>query len=360
MLTRHHLSSFIFRNISFHTDIRQQVALAKHELLPIPATGQVCSEFGIHPQLPAIKDLYNDEDLLFFANTGVLSQPVNKDNYYELTNIQLFSHNHMRDESRRIDPYDVSEGTGVLGRMSDVMTSQGYNVGSFSVDGISVSLVGKPGMSDAPVAVNQNGVGKVHLGETKDFISKLHNHTSNDSGAFADTWSSSLMKSIGLNELLTNEMEDLSTKTEFPNTELGNAFSTVSKLIATRKARGSDFDTFYIEKKGKCLFLYSISMPLNVIFLTCFYDDLFLIGFDTHASVEAALNSLFYELNGAYHAFSEEMKSLYIWDNVTVVQTSDFARTLDPNGGGGTDHAWGGNYMLMGMLIIILNIHKRG
>ena len=85
-----------------------------------------------------------------------------------------------------------------------------------------------------------------------------------------------------------------------------------------------------------------------------------MIGFDTHASIESQLNNLFSELNGAFHAFSEEMKALYIWDNVTVVQTSDFARTLDPNGGGGTDHAWGGNYMLMGMLIIIQNIHKRG
>ncbi len=30
-----------------------------------------------------------------------------------------------------------------------------------------------------------------------------------------------------------------------------------------------------------------------------------------------------------------------IWNNVTLIQTSDFARTLNPNGGDGTDHAWG-------------------
>ena len=109
----------------FHPDIRQQVALAKHELLPVSTGGQVCSEFGIHPQLTAIKDLYNDEDLLFFANTGVLSQPVNKDNYYTLTKTQLFAHNHMRNEAKRLDPYEMSEGTGVLGRMSDAMSQAG-------------------------------------------------------------------------------------------------------------------------------------------------------------------------------------------------------------------------------------------
>jgi uncharacterized protein (DUF1501 family) len=40
-----------------------------------------------------------------------------------------------------------------------------------------------------------------------------------------------------------------------------------------------------------------------------------------------------------------------VWNNVTLIQTSDFARTLNPNGGDGTDHAWGGNYMMMGKFI---------
>ena len=83
-----------------------------------------------------------------------------------------------------------------------------------------------------------------------------------------------------------------------------------------------------------------------------------MLGFDTHADVERALGVLFKEINGALHSFSQEMKALNVWDNVAVVQTSDFARTLNPNGGHGTDHAWGGNYMLMGMFIIIFSIHN--
>ena len=189
---------------SFHTDIRQRVALAKNELLPINASGQVCSEFGVHPDLPAIKDLYDDGDLLFFANTGVMSQPVDKNNYFELTNTQLFSHNHMQREAKRVDPYDVSEGTGVLGRMADILTQKGHNVGSFSVDGVSVALDGKPGVSDPPVTVGRRGLGKVYLDETNEFMSKLHNKSAIDSGIFAETWSSSLIKSVDHNELLIN------------------------------------------------------------------------------------------------------------------------------------------------------------
>ena len=177
-----------------------------------------------------------------------MSQPVNKHNYWELTNTQLFAHNHMQKEAKRVDPYDVSEGTGVLGRMGDVMTQAGFNVGSFAVDGGSVALDGKPGVSDPPITVDRGGIGEVYLGETKEFISKLHNKSAIDSGIFAETWSSSLMKSIELNELLINEMKGLNTQTEFPGTYLlGTTLSTVSRLIATREARGVDIDTLMRE-----------------------------------------------------------------------------------------------------------------
>lgn len=122
--------------------MRQQVAIAKNRLLPINADGQTqpCTRFGLHPELPIVKQLYEDGDMAFFANTGVLSQPVNKDNYYVLTNTQLFAHNHMQRETKRIDPYETASGTGILGRMADILTSEGHNVGSFSVDRFSGEL----------------------------------------------------------------------------------------------------------------------------------------------------------------------------------------------------------------------------
>ena len=70
-------------------------------------------------------------------------------------------------------------------------------------------------------------------------------------------------------------------------------------------------------------------------FITC------LPGFDTHSDVEEALVRLFAHLDEAFGAFARELKAMEIWNNVTLIQTSDFARTLNPNGGDGTDHAWG-------------------
>lgn len=68
--------------------------------------------------------------------------------------------------------------------------------------------------------------------------------------------------------------------------------------------------------------------------------------------MEETLNGLFREVNDALDVFSREMKWRHVWNNVTVIQTSDFGRTLNPNGNAGTDHAWGGNYIMMGRLDI--------
>jgi uncharacterized protein (DUF1501 family) len=61
--------------------------------------------------------------------------------------------------------------------------------------------------------------------------------------------------------------------------------------------------------------------------------------------VNVILASKFQELNGVFTPFYEEMKSKVYRNNVTLVITSDFARTMTmetcPN------HSLGGNYFLM-------------
>lgn len=56
----------------------------------------------------------------------------------------------------------------------------------------------------------------------------------------------------------------------------------------------------------------------------------------------------FKDLNAALTSFKKEMEEAELWDNVSLVITSDFARTLTANSGAGSDHAWGGNYFIMG------------
>lgn len=71
-------------------------------------------------------------------------------------------------------------------------------------------------------------------------------------------------------------------------------------------------------------------------------------GFDSHSESPAQVNSIFSESNKALQSFIEEMDKQNIWENVVIIMGSDFGRSISPNSNGGTDHAWGGNYFLLG------------
>ena len=242
----------------------------------------------------------------FLSNTGVLTRPVNKQNYSRLTTTPLFAHNNMQEEIKKLDPLKLSKGTGVLGRISDVLTRSGRTVGKFSLDRHSVALVGIPGVTKNPIIVNQNGVVEFKVSdEIRSLIRSLHNKTLPESGFFGETWSSSFLDSLGSSEMLTTALDGVAIDVEFPSTYLGKQLQTVSRLIATREDRGVDTDMFYVE----------------------------IFGFDTHADVEEQLKDRFIEINDAIASFSEQLKELNLWNNVTTVQVSDFARTLTPNSG---------------------------
>jgi uncharacterized protein (DUF1501 family) len=46
--------------------------------------------------------------------------------------------------------------------------------------------------------------------------------------------------------------------------------------------------------------------------------------------------------------FVGELKELNVWDQVTILQTSHFGRTLAENLGASFDHGWGGHYWMAG------------
>jgi len=302
--------------------VRRQVGLTKLNLLEVEVENQVCESYGIHSSLKSVRQLYLDGDLSFFANTGVLTAPVTKYNYNKVTKTQLFAHDQMQLESKRVDPVEKQSNTGVLGRMADILTNKGHKVGSFSLDRYSVSILGQPGVSSSPMIVSSgNGVTPFYAsGTLRGLLPSLHEQSQVDSGFFSETWSSELMQSIDVNDLLSTALLNVSTSSVFPTTYLSRQLRTVARLIGTRNQRGVDTDTFYVE----------------------------IGGFDTHADVEKNLVNRFTEVDGAIAAFVSELKKMGVWNNVTVIQTSDFARTLAPNSGDGTDHAWGGNYMMFG------------
>ena len=79
--------------------------------------------------------------------------------------------------------------------------------------------------------------------------------------------------------------------------------------------------------------------------------DLFFVqlgGFDNHRDVSRELARRFDDVNHAFKKFVTELKAQNMFESVVMMTHSDFARTLTPNSGSGTDHAWAGNYVVAG------------
>merc|ERR1712045_1115920 len=59
------------------------------------------------------------------------------------------------------------------------------------------------------------------------------------------------------------------------------------------------------------------------------------------------LTRQFENIDASLKAFVTEMQAQGIWRSVVLATESEFARTLDSNGGG-SDHAWAGNHFVVG------------
>jgi len=73
-----------------------------------------------------------------------------------------------------------------------------------------------------------------------------------------------------------------------------------------------------------------------------------LAGFDTHQDQLPRQAELFTTLSQAMAAFYEATRELGMADRVTTYTDSEFNRTLAPNATHGSEHGWGGHYLIMG------------
>ncbi|KAL7569362.1 hypothetical protein ACA910_010449 [Epithemia clementina (nom. ined.)] len=291
----------------------------------IDITGQPCQKFGLHPKLQTVQTLYNDGDLAFYFNTGVLNAPSSKTNYSYVTESTLFAHNSMQQEVKRVDPFDAQPGTGVLGRLSDVLSGRGYQPNSFSIDVASVAVTGYVGVSISPTVVNRNGVISFHPRPSGEADIKVEAQLLNgghdlwSSNIFGEAWSNRFARALWETDVLESFVGSITLPTP-PDYKLADSFETITKLMMTNSDRGSDRDVYYV--------------GLN--------------GFDHHDNMKENLAGRFEELDRSLDYFQATLKAQGLWDDVTIVALSDFGRTMTPNSGQGSDHGWGGNYFVAG------------
>ena len=309
---------------------RGSVGLLKDVLLPVqvPPGMQPCTTFGLHPELATVQGLYADGDALWVANAGMLDQPLGGAEYRAKTvpfPRDLFAHNRQMGFLENLDVRRIGteRSDGVLGRVVDALVAAGHRTGAYSVGLGSKAL--RSAASGTYDIVGSDGVTSVHPRHEPllPTIAKLLNRTSGS--PFAETWSGVLRTSINrstvLRDALSGVLPDPAPCWEaLGSNSLAKELKQVAMLIA---AAGS---VFHNERD-----VFTVGLG----------------GFDVHNYALGRTAQLLRKLDGALGCFMEEMKRQNLWHNVTIVQSSEFGRSLRSNGDG-TDHAWGGNYFVAG------------
>ena len=233
-------------------------------------TNQPCSSFGVHENLTEVKSLYDQGDLIFIANAGLLAKPVTTANYSGETPVQLFAHNSMQYDTARVDMFKEFAETGevklcsivshtfqpllifasecascpvlylgVGGRMADLFTQAGVPTNLFSTQYI-LSSSGLTSFNSNPSIMNMN-----------DVIKAINNDTTADSGFHAETWSSKLTESLDRQRSLKENVDMTNVTTIFPtDSDISSQLKLVTRIMQTRVSRGVKRDIFYVQDGG--------------------------------------------------------------------------------------------------------------
>ncbi len=311
-----------------YSAVRTSLALPQTSLLPITSIGQPYSDFGIHPDLPYLKTLYDAGNAAFVANVGTLVEPTTLAQYNaKSTRVPtgLFSHSDEQVHWQTFVPQIRGAGPkGWAGRVADCM-SQANSTGSIAMNlSLSGNNILQTGKSTVPYITSPSGVVT---------LTQYNAANPNDPSTIAvDSILSQTYKNIYQKTLaeknrgsidtaiaFQSAVSPLSTTEAFPSTQVGSRLQVISKVIRARSTLGMDRQIFFVERGG----------------------------WDNHANVLDSQTGLFTEVNAAIEAFWKEMGHLGLQNDVALFTASDFGRTLTSNGSG-SDHAWGGNHFVIG------------
>lgn len=191
--------------------------------------------------------------------------------------------------------------------------------GSYSIAGMPRVMQSQPGDTSPPVTImNDGGVpvfnNKPSVDQMKEKMFYMNNSTSattnnKRNGKFGMQWSEIFKRSINDNLFFKEIIEDSVVNTWFdPNDSLSTQLKMVTRIMKQKSVIGNEREFFYVTKND----------------------------WDTHFDQVAKLDWKFPRLNDSIQSLVNELKDQNVWDQTTVIVTSEFGRTLTPNSGQGT------------------------
>jgi uncharacterized protein (DUF1501 family) len=306
---------------------RQNMAIARQDLLPINPITPDGTAYGLHPSMPGLQGLFESNRVAFINNIGPLLQPTTRAEYVSQSvplPPQLFSHNDQQDQWQTLKGSNVSK-TGWAGRIADMIrmnvanqqlatnVSLSGNTLLQSADETNAYVMG----SNGPIAFQGFGDAGIFL-EQRNAIESIID--ANYDTIYERAFAAIQKRAVAIADLVGGALAGApALSTLFPQSQLGAQLQTVAQMISVR-------DTLQMERQ---IFFVAAG------------------GFDSHDDQVANQPGLIGGVSDAMTAFYNATVELGIADSVTSFTQSDFARTLTSNGDG-TDHAWGGIQLVVG------------
>ena len=289
-------------------------------------------------RLPGLAALHGAGRLSVVGNVGNLVVPVTRAGFEAGTAsipTDLFAHNHQQEQWQKgwSSRPAALVGAGWGGRMADLLADANAGAAlppTFSMAGANAFQGGGP---TVPVAVNpvlgpkpmyymDPSIGDSRNAARADAMERLLAlETDHALERFAGA---SYARALESSQLLAGVLA-ANPPSEDPgfgagaSGRLGAQLRMVARLIAGREALAQKRQIYFVG----------------------------LGGWDTHDAQTVRLERLAGELDAGLSAFQRELDGLGVADAVTTFTASDFGRTLTVNGDG-SDHGWGGHYLVMG------------
>ena len=312
---------------SEYAAVRSNQAIPQEDIIPITPDNGDGRDFGLHPSLTGLSQLFAEGKAAFISNVGTLVEPTTKTNVQSgLANLPLglLSHSDQVMHWQTAYPQDrTSVGWG--GKMADILKSMNEDTGVSMNISLGGNNIFQRGDTITEYAINADGGVAIAgwnepipvLQMMREDITDMMNKQYED--VFRNAYSGVLRRSVESNEVFNDAVEGIVLNTQFSNAALSQRMQMIARSIAARNTLGAKRQIFFVD----------------------------LGGFDNHDELLNAHEGLMTVLDDALSSFNSAMEELGVADCVTTFTISDFARTLTSNGNG-TDHAWGGNAIVMG------------
>lgn len=312
---------------SEYANVRSNLAVPQDQILPINPEITDGRDFGLHPSMTGIRDIFESGKAAFVSNVGTLVEPVTKPGL-EAGSVKvplgLLSHSDQIMHWQTAYPQDRS-AMGWGGKMADILKSMNEDIGVSMNISLGGNNIFQRGEDVTEYAINASGgvsivgfdLNEPFFDLMKDDVTDMMSQNYED--IFRDSYNGVLKRSVESNEVFNSAIDGAVINTQFSNTNLSQKMRMVAQSIASREQLGVKRQIFYVD----------------------------IGGFDNHDELINNHSALMKTLDDAFSEFYAATEELGVSDCVTTFTISDFARTLTSNGNG-TDHAWGGNAIVMG------------